>query len=90
MSVAGEECSFGMDTDNSIGCTIAAADSIYKDINDNDDQTVGCAIAGAADPSRSDSEAISDEDDDSFAETCNPIGLKSHGGGTGLSNGQQC
>ena len=44
MSAAGEECSFGMDTDDSIGCAVAAADSVYKDINDNDDQTVGCAF----------------------------------------------
>jgi hypothetical protein len=28
MSAAGDECCFGMDTDNSIGCTIAAADSV--------------------------------------------------------------
>jgi hypothetical protein len=81
MSAAGEECSFGMDTDYSIGCTVAAADSVYKDINEDDYQTVECGIAHAADLSRSDSKDISDKDDDSFAETCNPVGLKSDGGG---------
>ncbi len=84
MSAAGEECSFGMDTDDSIGCAAAAADSIAKDIYDNGDQTVGFAIARAADSSWSDSKDISDKDDDSFAERCNLIGLKSDGGGQGL------
>jgi hypothetical protein len=83
MSAAGKECSFGMDTDDSIGCAVAAADSVSKYINDDDDQTVGCTIACAAHPSSSDSEDISDKDDDSFAETCYPIGLKSDGGGKG-------
>jgi hypothetical protein len=83
MSAAGEECSFGMDTDDSIGCAVAAADSVYKDINDNDDQTVGCAIVHAADPLRSNSEDICDKDDDSFKGTCDPVGLKSDGGGQG-------
>ncbi len=79
MSAVGEECSFGMDTDDSIGCTIAA-DSLFKEINDKDDQTVGCAIARAADPLRSNAKDISDKDDDSFVETFNPVGLKSDGG----------
>jgi hypothetical protein len=94
MSAAGEECSIGMDTDKSVGCTIACAAgptlSVFKDINDNDDQTVGCAIARAADPSRSDAKDNSDEDDDSFVETSNPIGLKPDGGGRGFSIGWQC
>ncbi len=85
MSAAGEECSFGMHTDNFIGCAIATADSISKDINDDDNQTVGCTIARAAYadiPPNFDSEDISDEDDDSsFAERCYPVGLKSDGGG---------
>jgi hypothetical protein len=34
MSAAGEECSFGMDTDNYIECAVAPADSFSKDIND--------------------------------------------------------
>jgi hypothetical protein len=83
MSEAGEECSFGRDTDNFIGCAIAAADSVYKDINDNDDQTVGCAIARAAHWSSFDSKNISDKDNASFAATCYPVGLKSDGGGKG-------
>ncbi len=73
-----------MDTDPSVGCAIAcAADpllSIFKDINDKDDQTVWCTIAGAADLSRSDAKDINDEDDESFVETSNPVGLKSDGG----------
>ncbi len=54
-------------------------------INDNDDQTVGCAIARHADfSSNSDSDDISDNDyDSSFAETCYPVGLKSDCGGQG-------
>jgi hypothetical protein len=36
MSAAGEECSFGMATDNSIGCPVAAANSVSKDINEDD------------------------------------------------------
>ena len=84
MSAAGEECSFGMDTDSSIGCTVAAADSVIKDINDNDDPTVGCAIAHAAHLSSSNSKDISDKDDDSFAEICFSVGLKSDGEGQGL------
>ncbi len=58
--------------------------SIFKDINDEDDQTVGYAIAHALDPSRSDGKDISDEDDKSFVESSNPVGLKSDGGGEGL------
>jgi hypothetical protein len=68
MSAAGEECSFWMHTDNYIGCAIATADSVSMGINDNDDQTVGCAIACAACAeflSNSDSKDISDEDYDS-------------------------
>ncbi len=51
-----------MHTDNYVGC-VATADSVSKDINDDDDQTVGCAIAHAAHadiPSNSDSKDISD------------------------------
>jgi hypothetical protein len=84
MSAAGEKCSIGMNTEESVGCTIdCAADamlSVFKDINDKYDQTVGCANARAADPSRSDAKDISDKDDDSFVETCNTIGLISDGG----------
>jgi hypothetical protein len=69
-----------MDADNYIGCAVAPADSVSKDINDNDDQTDGCAIARAAHPSSSNSEDFSDGDDDSFAKTCYPVGLKSDGG----------
>jgi hypothetical protein len=55
------------------------------DINDDDDQTVGCAIARHADfLSNSDSNDISDDDyDSSFVETCYPVGLKSDCGGQG-------
>ncbi len=55
------------------------------DINDNDDQTVGCAIVRHADKSSySDSDDISDNDyDSSFAKTCYPVGLKSDCGGQG-------
>jgi hypothetical protein len=57
------------------------------DINDNDGQTVGCAIARAARAdflSNSDSDDISDDDfDSSCAETCYPVGLKSNCGGQG-------
>ncbi len=54
-------------------------------INDDDDQTVGCAIACCADfLSNSDSDDISDDDyDSSLAETCYPVGLKSDCGGQG-------
>ena len=54
-------------------------------INDNDDQTVGCAIARCTDfLSNSESNDISDEDyDSSLAETCYPVGLKSDCGGQG-------
>jgi hypothetical protein len=48
MSAAGEECSCRMNTDNYFGCAIANADSVSMDINDDDNQTVGCAIAHAA------------------------------------------
>jgi hypothetical protein len=49
------------------------------DINEDEDQTVGCTIARRADfLSNSDSDDISDDDyDSSFAETCYPVGLKS-------------
>ncbi len=55
------------------------------DINDDDGQTVGCAITRHADfLSNSDSDDISDDDyDSSFAETCYPVGLKSDCGGQG-------
>jgi hypothetical protein len=56
------------------------------DINDDDNQTVGCAIACAARAdflSNSNSDDISDDDYDSCAETCYPIGLKSDCGGQG-------
>jgi hypothetical protein len=55
------------------------------DINDANDQTVGCAIARRADIlSNSDSDDISDNDyDRSFAETCYPVELKSDCGGQG-------
>jgi hypothetical protein len=54
-------------------------------INDNDDQTVGCAIACCADfLPNSDSNDISDDDYySSLAETCYPVGLKSDCGGQG-------
>jgi hypothetical protein len=45
MSATGEECSFQMNTDIYIGCAVANADSVSMDINDDGDQTVGCAIA---------------------------------------------
>jgi hypothetical protein len=80
MLAQGEECSFGMDTDDSIGCAVAAVESVSKDNDDADDQTVGCTITSAAHPSSSDSKDISDKDYDSFAETCYPFGLKSDGG----------
>ena len=84
MSAADEECSFLMHTDNYIGCSIANADSVSMDFNDDDNQTVGCAIAHAAHAdflSNSNSKDDSDEDyDSSCAETCNPVGLKSDKG----------
>jgi hypothetical protein len=54
-------------------------------INDDDNQTVGCAIARCADfLSNSDSDDISDNDyDSSFVETCYPVGLRSDCGGQG-------
>ncbi len=64
MSAAGEECSFWMHTDDYIGCAVANADSISMDINYNDDQTAGCAIACAAHADflfHSDSEEFSDK-----------------------------
>ncbi len=45
MSAAGEECTFWMNTDDYIGCAVANVDSVSMDINDNENQTVGCAIA---------------------------------------------
>jgi hypothetical protein len=57
------------------------------DINDNDNQTVGCTIARAARAdflSNSDSDDLSDDDyDSSCAETCYPVGLKSDCGRQG-------
>ncbi len=54
-------------------------------INDDDDQTFGCAIAHAAHAdfsSNSNFDDISDDDyDSSCAETCYPVGLKSDCGG---------
>ncbi len=52
-------------------------------INGNDDQTVGCAIARCADfLSNSDSDDISDDDyNSSLAEKCYPVELKSDCGG---------
>jgi hypothetical protein len=86
MSAAGEECS-RMNTDNYIGCAIANADSVSMDINDDDNQTVGCTIVHAACAdflSNSNSDDISDNDyDSSCAETCYPVGLKSDCGGQG-------
>jgi hypothetical protein len=54
-------------------------------INDNDDQTVWCAIARCADfLPNSYSDDFSDDDyDSSLAETCYPNGLKSDCGGQG-------
>jgi hypothetical protein len=87
MSAAGEECSCWMNTDNYIGCAVANADSVSMDINANDSQTIGCAIARAACAdfwSDSHSDDISDNDyDSSCAETCYPVRLKSDGGGQG-------
>jgi hypothetical protein len=57
------------------------------DINVNDDHTVGCAIARAADAhllsSNSDSDDIRDDDNCSCVESCYPVGLKSDCGGQG-------
>jgi hypothetical protein len=53
------------------------SDSASMDINDDDNQTVGCAIAHAAHAeflSNSDSDDISDNDyDSSCAETCSQL-----------------
>ncbi len=51
------------------------SDYVSMDINDDDDQTVGCTIARHADfLSNSDSDDISDDDyDSSFVETCYPV-----------------
>ncbi len=63
------------------------SDSNYvsMDINDNDNQTVGCTIAHAVHAnflSDSDSNELNDDDyDSSCAETCYPVGLKSDCGG---------
>ena len=61
--------------------------TVSMDINVNDDHTVGCAIARAADAhlllSNSDSDDISDNDNGSCAESCYPVGLKSDCGGQG-------
>jgi hypothetical protein len=63
----------------------SGSDSVSMDINDNDNQTVGCAIARAACAdflSNSDSDDISNDDyDSSCAKTCYPVGLKSDCGG---------
>jgi hypothetical protein len=57
------------------------------DINDDDDQTVGCAIACAAHADflyNYDSNDISDNDNDSSCVgTCYPVGMKSDCGGQG-------
>jgi hypothetical protein len=57
------------------------------DINVNDDHTVGCTIARAADAHllsfNSDSDDISDNGNGSYAESCYPVGLKSDCGGQG-------
>jgi hypothetical protein len=57
------------------------------DINVNDDHTVGCAIAHAADDhllsSNSNSNDISHNDHGSCAESCYPVELKSDSGGQG-------
>jgi hypothetical protein len=57
------------------------------DINDDDDQTGGCAIAHAVRVDflyTSDFDDISDNNyDSSCAETCYPVGLKSDCGGQG-------
>jgi hypothetical protein len=59
--------------------------TVSMDINDNDDHTIGCAIAHAADAhllsSNSDSDDISDNDNGSCVESCYPVGLKSDCGG---------
>ncbi len=61
--------------------------TVSMDIIVNDDHTVGCAIAHAADAhlllSNSDSDDISDNDNGSCAESCYPVGLKSDCGGQG-------
>ena len=76
-----------MNTNNYIGCAVANANSVLMKINDDDNQTVGCAIACAARahfPSNSDSKDISGDDyDSSCAKTCYPVGLKSDCGGPG-------
>jgi hypothetical protein len=85
MSAAGEECSCRMNMDNYIGCAVANADSVSMDINDDGNQTVGCAIARVARAdflSNSNSNDISDGNK-SCAETCDPVGLKSDCGGQG-------
>jgi hypothetical protein len=87
MSAAGEECSCWMNTDNYIGCAIANADSVLMEINDDDDQTVGCTIARVAHAvflSNSNPDDISDDDYvSSCVEPCYPVGLKSDCGGPG-------
>jgi hypothetical protein len=61
--------------------------TISMDINVNDDHTVGCPIASAADAhllsSNSESDDISDNDCGSCAKSCYPVGLKSDSGGQG-------
>jgi hypothetical protein len=61
--------------------------TVSMDINVNDDHTVGCAIARAANAhllsSNSNSDDISDNDNGSCAESCYPFGLKSDCGGQG-------
>ena len=94
MLAAVEECSFGMHTDDYIGCAVASAGSVSKDINGQDDQTVGCAIACAARAdisSNSNSEDISDEDDDSsFCGNMLPRWTEIYWGGKVFSIGRQC
>jgi hypothetical protein len=61
--------------------------TVSMDVNVNDEHTVGCTIARAADAhllsSNSDSDDTSDNDNGSCAESCYPIGLKSDCGGQG-------
>ncbi len=61
--------------------------TVSMDINVNDDHTVGCTIARAADAHllsfNSDSDDISDNGNGSYAESCYPVGLKSDCGGQG-------
>ncbi len=56
------------------------------DVNVNDDHTIGCAIARAADARLSDSDDSSHNDygsDGSGVDSCYPVGLKPDSGGLG-------